>query len=285
MLNLTLLPVEEKALVAVSGGRDSVALLQRLVAAENISSLEVVHVDHGIRDESEEEQRFVSQLAKRYSLVFHALRLDKIPHTETQAREARYTHFIRLANQRGCATVVTAHHREDQLETRIMNLLRGCSPKGLSGIPESRKLAEGISLVRPALKVSREWLGEIATEWREDKSNAVEDNVRNRLRLTIIPQLQSLFPRDVAESFDSLVELLEDDLSALDAFVPEEDILSLHQWETLPMAIKRRWLRKRAPLERAQLEKGILAAKEKKSVDLGRGIHLKIADNTLSLRQ
>ena len=90
MLNLSLLPPNEKALVAVSAGRDSVGLLQRLCDCKNISTLVVGHIHHGLRNESDEEFEFVSQLAKSLSLEFHGKRLEEKPSGETSAREARY---------------------------------------------------------------------------------------------------------------------------------------------------------------------------------------------------
>ena len=98
---------------------------------------------------------------------------------------------------RGGAGSKQCHHKEDQLETRLMNLLRGTSPQGLFGIPESRNLNDNLLLVRPALKVSRTVLEEAAVSWREDESNQVNDVVRNRVRNELIPLMDSIAQRDV----------------------------------------------------------------------------------------
>src|SRR3989441_1113552 len=145
---LGLFPRPGAALVAVSGGPDSVALLDLMsaVAAELGLALVVAHADHGIQTDSRLVGQAVSKLAEQYGLPFELGELGLSPGaTETAARRARYA-WLRAARRRHAARyVVLAHHRDDQLETILMRVLRGSAPAGLAAMaPVSRG-----GLVRP----------------------------------------------------------------------------------------------------------------------------------------
>src|SRR5687767_5134106 len=117
-----------EALVAVSGGADSVALLDLLpgVAKEFGLTLVVAHVDHGIQPGGRAVGRTVGALAKKYGLPFETVELNLGPDTtETEARRARYAWLRDLQLRRGSAYIVTAHHRDDQIETVVLRALRG----------------------------------------------------------------------------------------------------------------------------------------------------------------
>src|SRR3989441_2801299 len=126
------------ALVAVSGGADSVALLDLLhtLTPELGLSLVVAHVDHGIRSDSGTVARAVGELAERYELPFEVGELTLGPDaTETVARRARYAWLGEVQRRHGARYLVTAHHRDDQVETILLRLLKGSAPAGLAGIP------------------------------------------------------------------------------------------------------------------------------------------------------
>src|SRR2546428_371325 len=126
------------ALVAVSGGADSVALLDLLhtLTPELGLSLVVAHVDHGIRSDSGTVARAVGELAERYELPFEVGELSLGPDaTETVARRARYAWLGEVQRRHGARYLVTAHHRDDQVETILLRLLKGSAPAGLAGIP------------------------------------------------------------------------------------------------------------------------------------------------------
>src|SRR2546427_5956330 len=138
------------ALVAVSGGADSVALLDLLhtLTPELGLSLVVAHVDHGIRSDSGTVARAVGELAERYELPFEVGELTLGPDaTETVARRARYAWLGEVQRRHGARYLVTAHHRDDQVETILLRLLKGSAPAGLAGIPARRRGG----LPRPAL--------------------------------------------------------------------------------------------------------------------------------------
>ncbi len=207
-----LLAPGDAVLVGVSGGPDSVALLQLLreVGPSLRLSLEVAHVDHGIRGrQGRDDCEFVRGMADRLSLPFHLARLDlgedgdyRGPgNLEARARERRYRFFAQVASERRMGKVAVGHNRDDQVETMLMWLLRGCGPEGLQGMPAARPLArspEGAGpavLIRPLLDVSREdilaFLESRGLDHREDPTNRDPRYLRNWLRGTVLPELRS----------------------------------------------------------------------------------------------
>lgn len=184
------------ALVAVSGGADSLALLALLVrspAAGELTLL-VAHVDHGIHPDSAAVSRAVERVAEEYALPFHVTRLGLAPDTtETAARAARYDWLLALAERIGAPLVFTGHHRDDQVETILMRALKGSGPAGLAGIPVRRD-----RLVRPLLPFGREeltgYLRALGRTWWEDPANADLRHERSWLRTTVLPLLRGRMP-------------------------------------------------------------------------------------------
>lgn len=165
-------------LVAVSGGVDSIVLLDMLAKAEH--RLIVAHVDHGIRgEESAADARFVRALAKKYQVPFVMTELHLgASASEEQAREGRYEFLFAQAEKFG-ATVATAHHRDDLVETVALNLTRGTGWRGLGVLDRS-------SITRPLLALTKAQLYNYALknrlEWVEDATNGTDAYLRNRLR-------------------------------------------------------------------------------------------------------
>lgn len=166
-----------KYLVAVSGGVDSVVLLDMLSRTDH--HLIVAHVDHGIRPESGDDAAFVRGLAERYHLplVTTECALGAGASEET-ARVARYDFLFEQACKHG-ATIVTAHHLDDLVETVALNINRGTGWRGLSVLNRS-------GIYRPLLALSKSHLYHYAMqhglEWVEDASNHTDRYLRNRLR-------------------------------------------------------------------------------------------------------
>ena len=207
-----LLAPGDAVLVGVSGGPDSVALLHLLreVGPALRLRLEVAHVDHGIRGPgSRDDCEFVRSMAARLSLPFHLARLDLgeagghqgAGNLEARARERRYRFFAEVASERRMGKVAVGHNRDDQVETMLMWLLRGCGPEGLRGMPAARPLArspEGAgpaALIRPLLDLSRDeilaFLESRGLDYREDPTNRDERYLRNWLRGAVLPELRS----------------------------------------------------------------------------------------------
>lgn len=185
----------EKVLLACSGGKDSVYLLERLFHEKQRLgiALGVAHVDHGLRPESAGDAKFVRELALDRGLPYFERRLDLAKKDAPQgiealARETRYLALEEIARDEGYARVATAHHRDDQIETVLLRILQGAAPRHWLGMSWERALRQGspVRLVRPLLDISRlEIKRTIATRslaWREDASNRDLRFLRNRIR-------------------------------------------------------------------------------------------------------
>jgi len=181
-----------EALVAVSGGVDSVALLDLLsdAASELGLSLVVAHVDHGIQSDSPTVRQSVAALAEKYGVPFECTELNLGPETtETEARRARYAWLHDVQRRRGAKYIVTAHHEDDQVETILLRGLRGSAPAGLAGIsPRGRG-----GLVRPLLPFTRRELvahvAEHGLPVYEDPANRDPRHLRSWVRTTLLPLL------------------------------------------------------------------------------------------------
>jgi tRNA(Ile)-lysidine synthase len=195
-------------LVAVSGGADSVALLRGLgwLQPEFGWELTVAHFDHRLRGaESAADAEWVRQLAAALRLPVQiggaedAIRGS--PNEET-ARRRRYAFLERAAHEAGCPVIATAHTADDQAETVLHHLLRGAGLAGLRGIPRERPLANGVTVVRPMLDISREqvlgFLGSLHQDYRCDSTNVDVQLTRNWLRHQILPELRDRWPHITA---------------------------------------------------------------------------------------
>ncbi len=195
-----------EALVAVSGGPDSVALLDVLNAITPALgvTLTVAHADHGIQSDSPTVRQSVAALAKQYGLPFESTELHLGRETtETEARRARYTWLRDVQKRRGATYIVTAHHEDDQVETILLRGLRGSAPAGLAGI--SARGRGG--LVRPLLPFTRRELAAHVAERGlpvyEDPANRDPRHLRSWVRTTLLPllneRLGSRLRRDLLE--------------------------------------------------------------------------------------
>lgn len=200
---------ETSALIGVSGGRDSVALLHFLVA-QGWKNLIVAHFNHGLRGrESGQDAAFVRRLAKTSHLFCEVYRenIEALAQRyklslETAARHARDLFFKRLAEKHQTKYVFLAHHADDNAETILGNLLRGSGKRGVSGMALDLETDDGLIKLRPLLDVSRAEV-DVYTEFhalsfREDSSNASLEHRRNRLRHEVLPLLNDVLQRDVA---------------------------------------------------------------------------------------
>ncbi len=206
---------EKKFLLAVSGGLDSVVLCHLFARAR--LNFAIAHCNFKLRnEESDEDERWVKHLAQQlevpyYSESFATAELaekEKIS-IQMMARDLRYQWFHELCRLRKADYIVTAHHRDDQVETFFINLLRGSGLDGLTGM----KIAEG-RLFRPLLPFSREEITAYARQhevtWREDSSNASTLYLRNRLRHELLPlfeQINPSFYATVAETMEKMADI------------------------------------------------------------------------------
>lgn len=166
--------------VAVSGGVDSVALLD-MMSRLTEHSLVVAHFDHGIRPDSADDATFVRELATRYGLPFESRREELGSQaSEEKARTRRY-HFLQSVAKKYGAKIVTAHHMDDLIETIAINMKRGTGWRGLAVLDSE--------IVRPLLDITKmdviEYARRHELEWREDSTNATDTYLRNRIRKTL----------------------------------------------------------------------------------------------------
>lgn len=184
-----------KYVVAVSGGVDSMALLDMLTRMSHLE-LVVAYFDHGIRADSAEDGRVVGTAAGRYGLPFVSAcgNLGQGV-SEAVARDARYTFLRKVQAAHRARGILTAHHQDDVLETAILNMLRGTGRRGLSS------LRSGRGIIRPLLHVAKQDLQQYAADhqldWREDSTNTNERYLRNYVRRQIIPRMHAAQRRDL----------------------------------------------------------------------------------------
>lgn len=208
--------------VAVSGGADSVALLRALLHA-GAGPLTVAHLDHGLRDDSAEDARFVGSLCESLGVAFVTRRVEIDPRSgvEEAARLARHDFLKAVARGRGAAWVATGHTADDQAETVLFRALRGTGVSGLAGIPPVRDLGGGVSLVRPLHECRRAdlraWLAQLGQAFRDDPSNADPRFTRNRVRHELLPACEQVVPGATA----ALVRLGEHAAEVADFLVCE----------------------------------------------------------------
>lgn len=186
--------------VALSGGADSTALLAALASTQPREfKLRALHVDHGLRAASKQWATHCRALARRFRVPLKVL-TTKVERSrgaslEAAAREARY-HLLSSELRPG-EVLLTAHHADDQLETVLLQLLRGSGLPGLSAMPALAPFARGL-LARPLLARSRAeletWVREQGLTWVEDDSNADESLDRNYLRRRVLPLIRARWP-------------------------------------------------------------------------------------------
>jgi tRNA(Ile)-lysidine synthase len=196
----------QPVIVAVSGGADSLALLHSLAELsreEKNATVFVAHVEYDLRAEASRDREFVVQRAEQLGFscywkkvcVRSAPRVPQGDGTEALARRLRYEFFAQLAFEIGARHVAVGHTRDDQAETILHRLLRGTGLGGVAGLPATRELSEGVSLVRPLLHTrrqqARDFLQAIGQNWREDESNKQLYFARNFLRHRVLAEVES----------------------------------------------------------------------------------------------
>ena len=193
-------------IVGVSGGADSTALLKILLALGYRCI--AVHCNFNLRGaESMRDQQFVKELCRSLGVELIICNYDTAAYArqkgisiEMAARELRYADFERIRSERGAGSICIAHHRDDSVETLLLNLIRGTGLRGLTGI----KPRNGY-IIRPLLCLSREeieqWLKECGQPYVTDSTNLETDYTRNKIRLELLPLMRRINP-----SADSSIE-------------------------------------------------------------------------------
>lgn len=225
-----LLAVGDSVVVAVSGGADSVALLDVLVHLTDLRlRLMVAHLNHALRGrESDEDEAFVHSLAARYGLPVVSKTVDvkalgqrERLSLEDAGRRARYAFFDEVAARNGARCIALGHHGDDQAETVLMRLLRGSGTAGLCAIAPCTAAGR---YVRPLLTVTRTeieaYLLRCSLSFRVDRSNTDTRLLRNRIRHELLPTLHTYNPA-ISERLAVTAELLQEDEALLERLATE----------------------------------------------------------------
>ncbi len=306
---------ESALLVAVSGGADSVALLDALLQLRRYGqapqTILAAHLNHQLRgDESDGDENFVRALAAKLavnvvvdSIAVGAQALAERQNLEATARRLRYEFLTRAAESCGAQFVCTAHTQNDQAETVLMRLLRGAGAEGLRGIYPSLQLTASIKLIRPMLSVSRTEVIEHCRyrnlEFRTDSSNFSLEFTRNRIRQELMPLLRGFNPR-LDETLARTAGLLSEDQEFLEQTAAEalaaaqvEAELDAKLLRAYPPTIQRRmlrlWLRKQRGLQRieavhlAAVESLVVRGAGGRTVELPGGWQVRLKSGKLRL--
>jgi tRNA(Ile)-lysidine synthase len=311
-----------RLLVAVSGGRDSMVLLDlvSLCMPELELTGVVGHVNHGLREAaSDGDERHVQKAAETSGLGFCSRRVDthaerigtssrERPTLEEAARNLRRQALVEMAAETDCDWIATAHHAGDQAETLLLRMLRGTGPDGLAGMaPQS---ADGLWR-KPLLQFLPDeidaWSESRGILWREDASNQDRRFARNRLRLDWIPSLSATFNPQLLRTLSDLAEAGRRDREWIEGLVDEavkERVeigpsgirFAIEGWDLVPEALARRLVLRglveagigrditRVHLERvlAFLRRGRRAGRDK-TLELPGGISLRRKDGYFEL--
>lgn len=225
----TLIENGSKILVGLSGGADSVALTHVLCSLKDELGIEVytAHLNHGIRgEEALRDERFAVEFSNRMGAVCFVKRVNIKEMSngvseELLGREQRYSFFEELCHSHGIDAVATAHNKNDNAETLLMNFMRGSSIKGLSGIPYKRD-----NIIRPLLDVSREEIENYCKEnglsYVTDSTNLHEDYTRNKIRLSLIPMIKEEFNPSFISTVSENSELFKQDCDFIESAAMSE---------------------------------------------------------------
>ena len=209
-----LLSPSGRYLVALSGGADSVALFRILLRLDY--KVEAVHCNFKLRgEESFRDETFCKNLCREHGVTFHTVHFDTTEYAalhklsiEMAARELRYNHFEKLRNDLDMDGICVAHHQDDNVETMLINLVRGTGLSGLTGMTPQNGY-----VLRPLLAVSHtdllEYLQALNQPYVTDSTNLTTDFTRNKIRLTLVPLLEELNPAatdNIAKTIERLAE-------------------------------------------------------------------------------
>lgn len=255
----------DNVLAAVSGGPDSMALLDVLnkIKKELNFSLAAAHLNHMFRgEEAEGDAKLVEEFCRNQGIpvtveainVNEYIKLTGLS-PQVAAREVRYDFLNRTASREGCNKIALAHHGDDQIETILMNFLRGAGTKGLKGIDMTNR-----QYIRPFLFIRRleieEYCQRNNISWRLDSSNLKDIYLRNKIRHKLIPFLEQEFNPNLVEVLSQTANIIKDEnayievetkgvfnsLVVFESFTDVKKCLSFNNksFTSLAMAVKRR---------------------------------------------
>lgn len=201
----------EKCLLALSGGVDSMSLLYILIECQVFINfkLHIVHLDHNWRKESKKEAQYLKQLIEKMNLPFHSYCLNKtiISNVENQYRNERYNYFSKLQKIWNFKGILLAHQADDQAETILKRICEGSRLHSIFGLKDEKMLYNMI-IWRPLLNIPKKTLIQFLIKKKinpiEDKTNKNIYYLRNRMRLKIFPTLEKFFKKKITKNFNKI---------------------------------------------------------------------------------
>lgn len=254
-----LLDEKEKIVVGVSGGPDSICLLHLLIKLKY--NLVVVHLNHCIRQDADEDEKYVKRFCEKYAVKFYSKKVNIKEKSEIEkigleeaGRKARYDFFEEIYSKERATKIATAHNKNDLAETVIMNVLRG---SGINGIKSIEKMRNN-KYIKPLIVVERteieKYCEENGLEPRIDSTNFDNTYTRNKIRNVVIPYIREEFNPNIISTLTRLSEAAGEDIDyiekqaqkALKKIVVKEQlnsiILDLKEFNLQDISIKKRIL-------------------------------------------
>lgn len=262
IIKYNLIENKDKIVIGVSGGPDSITLLDALLKIKRKEKIKfeivVCHVNHLIREDAIEDENYVINYCKRNNIEYFVKRVkvkevskkEKIG-TEEAGRKVRYEFFNEILEKTNSNKIATAHNKNDNVETVLMNIIRGSGTSGLKGI-EAKKG----NLIRPLIEIERKEIEEYCNQNklnpRIDRTNFENTYTRNKIRNMLIPYIKENFNPNILESINRLSELSKEEDAYLENKTKEEYeeilienslnniILDLKKFNLLEKVIKKR---------------------------------------------
>lgn len=223
----------DKLVLGVSGGPDSIAMLNILNEIKMDEKIDlnfnivVAHINHMIREEAADDEKFVKDFCKKKNIEFYAKSIDvqKLANTnkigtEEAGRNVRYKFFNEVLKKTNSNKVAIAHNKNDKAETIIMNFMRGSGISGLKGIEEKRE-----KYIRPLIECERieieRYCDEQKLNPRIDKTNFENEYTRNKIRNVVIPYVKKEFNPNIVDTLNRLSELVREEEKYIDKQVKE----------------------------------------------------------------
>lgn len=255
-----LIEMNDKIVIGVSGGPDSICLLHVLYGLKEKLGIEIVvaHVNHMLRDVADLETEYVQNFCKKLGIQCYVKKADILEISKTQkkgteevGRQIRYDFFDEVAKKTNSNKIATAHNSNDRAETVILNILRGSGLSGLKGIEPIRDN----KYIRPLINTDRQdienYCNDNKLEPKYDKTNNENIYTRNKVRNTVIPYIKKEFNPNIIKTINRLSSLATEENEYLQAITKqkfenlliektENIILDLHKFNSLNLVIKRR---------------------------------------------
>jgi tRNA(Ile)-lysidine synthase len=255
-----LIEKNDKIVIGVSGGPDSICLLHVLYGLKEKLGIEIVvaHVNHMLRDVADLETEYVQKFCKKLGIECYVKKADILEISKTQkkgteevGRQVRYDFFDEVAKKTNSNKIATAHNSNDRAETVILNILRGSGLSGLKGIEPIRDN----KYIRPLINTDRQdienYCNDNKLEPKYDKTNNENIYTRNKVRNTVIPYIKKEFNPNIIKTINRLSSLATEENEYLQAITKQEFenlliekteniILDLHKFNSLNLVIKRR---------------------------------------------